>query len=84
VLKPASQAPGPAFEIAKACQEAGLPKGVLNVVAGDGRSVGRELAVHPAVVALSFTGSYPGGQQTGRPWCIPSGFRRAWSRLIKL
>ncbi len=63
VLKPASQAPALSFELAKALHEAGLPKGVLNIVTGDGRSVGGELAAHPAVVALSFTGSYKVGQQ---------------------
>ena len=63
VIKPASQAPALTLELAKALAEAGLPKGVLNVVAGDGRSVGGELAVNPGVVALSFTGSYPIGQQ---------------------
>src|SRR5436853_20825 len=56
VIKPASQAPAMTVELAKGLQEAGLPKGVLNVVVGDGRSVGGELAVNPAVVALSFTG----------------------------
>src|SRR5262249_20025850 len=50
-------------ELARALSEAGLPKGVLNVVVGDGRSVGAELATNPSVVALSFTGSYPVGQQ---------------------
>ena len=63
VIKPASQAPAMTLEIARALQEAGLPKGVLNVVVGDGRSVGGELATNPAVVALSFTGSYNVGQQ---------------------
>ena len=63
VIKPASQAPALTFEVAKALAEAGLPKGVLNVVTGDGRSVGGELATNPAVVALSFTGSYSVGQQ---------------------
>jgi aldehyde dehydrogenase (NAD+) len=63
VIKPASQAPAMTFGLAKALQEAGLPKGVLNVVTGDGRSVGGELATNRAVVALSFTGSYPIGQQ---------------------
>jgi len=62
VIKPATQAPALALELARVLQEAGLPKGVLNVVIGDGRSVGGELAVNPAVVALSFTGSYPVGQ----------------------
>ncbi len=63
IIKPASQAPALTLEIAKALNEAGLPKGVLNVVTGDGRAVGGELATNPAVVALSFTGSYKVGQQ---------------------
>lgn len=63
VIKPASQAPALTFEIAKALAEAGLPKGVLNVVTGEGRAVGGELATNPAVVALSFTGSYGVGNQ---------------------
>lgn len=63
IIKPASQAPALAFELAKALAEAGLPKGVLNVVTGDGRTVGGELAANPAVVAVSFTGSYAVGHQ---------------------
>ncbi|HUR47607.1 MAG TPA: aldehyde dehydrogenase family protein, partial [Candidatus Saccharimonadales bacterium] len=63
VIKPASQAPALTFELAKALTEAGLPKGVLNVVTGDGRSVGGELAKNPQVMALSFTGSYTVGHQ---------------------
>jgi len=61
VLKPASQAPAMSLELARTLAEAGLPKGVLNVVVGDGRAVGGELATNPAVVALSFTGSYKVG-----------------------
>ena len=63
VLKPASQAPAMSFELAKALAEAGLPKGVLNVVTGDGRAVGGELSANANVVALSFTGSYKVGSQ---------------------
>ncbi len=63
VIKPASQAPALTLELAKVLQEAGLPKGVLNVVIGDGRTVGGELAGNPAVVALSFTGSNKVGAQ---------------------
>ena len=66
VLKPASQAPGMALELARALLESGLPKGVLNVVVGEGRTVGQELATHPSVVALSFTGSYAVGHQIYR------------------
>ncbi len=58
VIKPASQAPAMTLEVAKALMEAGLPKGVLNVVTGDGRSVGGELATNPDIIALSFTGSH--------------------------
>ena len=63
VIKPASQAPALTLEIAKALAEAGLPKGVLNVVVGEGRAVGGELATNPAIAALSFTGSYGVGNQ---------------------
>ncbi len=61
VIKPASQAPGSTLELAKALDEAGLPKGVLNVVIGEGSAVGTPLCTHPAVMALSFTGSYAVG-----------------------
>jgi acyl-CoA reductase-like NAD-dependent aldehyde dehydrogenase len=63
VLKPASQAPAMALELAKALQEAGLPDGVFNVVVGEGRAVGGELARNPEVKAVSFTGSYAVGRQ---------------------
>ncbi len=63
VIKPASQTPALALEIARTLAEAGLPKGVLNVVVGEGRSVGAELATNPDVAGLSFTGSYGVGHQ---------------------
>src|SRR5437660_5732681 len=63
VIKPATQAPAMTLELAKALAEAGLPKGALNVVIGEGRTVGAELATNSAVAALSFTGSYPVGNQ---------------------
>lgn len=63
VIKPASQAPAMTLELARALSEAGLPKGVLNVVVGDGRAVGGELATNARVAALSFTGSYTVGRQ---------------------
>ena len=58
VMKPATMAPAMALEMAKAFEEAGLPKGVLNVVVGSGKEVGDELATNPVVQALSFTGSH--------------------------
>src|SRR5436190_7288084 len=49
VIKPASQVPSLTLEVARTLAEAGLPKGVLNVVLGDGRAVGGELAANSAV-----------------------------------
>src|SRR5256886_3954565 len=57
VIKPATQAPAMTLELAKALAEAGLPNGVLNVVVGEGRAVGGEIAGNPKVVALLLTGS---------------------------
>ena len=63
VIKPATPAPAMTLEIAKALVEAGLPKGVLNVVVGEGREVGNEIASNSTVVAVSFTGSQAVGQK---------------------
>ena len=57
VLKPASLAPISSVHLAKVLEEAGLPAGTLNLVTGPGSAVGDELAVNPAVKAVSFTGS---------------------------
>ena len=47
-----------AMHVVRIFSEAGLPPGVLNlVVLGDGEEVGDELVRHPAVRAVSFTGS---------------------------
>ncbi len=63
VLKPASPAPAMAMELGAALVEAGLPKGALNIVVGEGRTVGETLANSPTVGALSFTGSAGVGQK---------------------
>ncbi|MGA2131653.1 MAG: aldehyde dehydrogenase family protein [Bryobacteraceae bacterium] len=57
VLKPASAAPLSAWRIVEALHEAGLPKGVVNFVAGPGGALGRALVEAPALKAISFTGS---------------------------
>jgi alpha-ketoglutaric semialdehyde dehydrogenase len=57
VMKPASNTPGTATMIAEVLVEAGLPKGVFNLVTGPGGAVGNTLIDHPAVQAVSFTGS---------------------------
>ena len=62
VIKPASAAPSMTMELARLLVEAGLPKGVLNVVVGEGRPFGAEIASNPTIRALSFTGSHTVGQ----------------------
>jgi len=57
VLKPDEHAPLLALEVAKEFEAAGLPKGVLNVVVGDGDPVGAYLSGHPDVRKVAFTGS---------------------------
>jgi acyl-CoA reductase-like NAD-dependent aldehyde dehydrogenase len=57
VLKPAGLTPLTALELEKIAIEAGLPRGVLNVVAGPGSEVGKRLVEHPDVAKIAFTGS---------------------------
>jgi len=62
VVKMAEQTPATTTELAKICLEAGIPAGVVNVVHGDGPVTGAELAAHPDVPKISFTGSTEVGQ----------------------
>src|SRR5207253_8954118 len=57
VLKPAELTPLTALELEKIALDAGLPEGVLNVVAGPGSVCGRRLVEHPGVAKIAFTGS---------------------------
>ncbi len=57
VLKPASLAPLSAYRLVEALHEAGIPAGVINYVTGGGGTVGEALVEHPAIRAISFTGS---------------------------
>ena len=57
VLKPASAAPLSAWRIVEALHEAGIPKGVLNFVAGSGGELGQALVSAQPLKAVSFTGS---------------------------
>ncbi|MCC3772542.1 gamma-aminobutyraldehyde dehydrogenase [Streptomyces sp. UNOC14_S4] len=63
VLKPAEITPLTSLMFARAATEAGIPDGVLNVVAGAGRDAGEHLAGHPDVAMLSFTGSTAVGKR---------------------
>lgn len=57
VFKPATFTPLTAMKVVEIFDEAGLPPGVLNLVAGSGREAGDELVTNPHVHAISFTGS---------------------------
>ena len=57
VLKPAALTPLTALELERIALEAGLPEGVLNVVAGPGSVCGQRLVEHPDVAKIAFTGS---------------------------
>jgi acyl-CoA reductase-like NAD-dependent aldehyde dehydrogenase len=57
ILKPASYTPLVAFELQRCLLDAGLPPGVFEVLTGTGRSIGESLIDHPALAAVSFTGS---------------------------
>jgi len=57
VFKPASLTPATAVRIVEIFESAGLPGGVLTLVLGSGSDAGDEIIAHPAVKAVSFTGS---------------------------
>lgn len=61
VAKPSEITPMTAFLLSKICQEAGLPKGVLNIVHGYGHTVGAAITEHKDIPLISFTG----GTKTG-------------------
>jgi betaine-aldehyde dehydrogenase len=57
VLKPAELTPLTALEVERIALDAGLPEGVVNVLAGPGSTVGARLVEHPDVAKIAFTGS---------------------------
>ncbi len=62
VLKPSEITSSPALELGRIALEAGLPRGVLNVLPGSGALTGAALVAHPGVKMVSFTG----GTESGR------------------
>lgn len=62
VAKPSEITPMTAFLFSKLCIEAGMPKGVLNIIHGLGAKVGQAITAHPGIKAISFTG----GTATGK------------------
>ncbi len=65
VIKPAQDTPLSTFNLVRALTDAGLPKGVINIVAGFGPDVGTPLADHADVRAISLTGSSAVGRIIG-------------------
>lgn len=57
ILKPASVSPLSSWRIVEACHEAGIPKGVVNYIAGSGSEIGKALMTAKPLKAVSFTGS---------------------------
>lgn len=56
VAKPSEVTPMTAYLLGEICNEAGLPKGVLNIVHGLGTTAGQAIIEHPNIKAISFTG----------------------------
>jgi len=77
VLKPAEQSPLTAIRLAELASQAGIPKGVLNIVPGFGEKAGKALGLHPDVDCIGFTGSTEVGklfmQYSGQ-----SNLKRVW------
>ena len=66
VLKPSEVAPLDAFVLTEIVDEVGLPKGVFNMVTGDGPTVGQAMSAHPDVDMMSFTGSARAGRSVAQ------------------
>jgi aldehyde dehydrogenase (NAD+) len=63
VLKPASATSLSALIIAQCAQAAGIPRGVINIIAGPGGELGKVLCTHPQVDKVAFTGSTEVGRE---------------------
>jgi len=62
ILKPPEIAPISPMLLAEMIDEAGFPKGVFNLVNGDGAGVGTQISGHPDIAMISFTGSTRAGK----------------------
>src|SRR5437879_7235401 len=65
VIKPAQDTPLSTFNLVRVLADAGVPKGVVNIVTGFGPQAGAPLLEHPEVRAVSFTGSSAVGKTIG-------------------
>lgn len=62
IFKPSSDTPQSAIELIKILEEAGTPKGVINLITGSGEEVGTPIIKHPKIQGISFTGSVNTGK----------------------
>src|SRR4029077_6133424 len=65
VIKPSEETPGTCIELVRAFADAGLPRGVLNLLAGQPAQISNFLIADPAIAKVSFTGSVAVGRQLG-------------------
>ncbi|MBM3432785.1 MAG: aldehyde dehydrogenase [Bacteroidetes bacterium] len=63
VAKPSEVTPSTAYLLGALMKRIGFPKGVLNIVQGDGPTTGESIVIHPQIKAISFTGSTRAGQR---------------------
>jgi aminomuconate-semialdehyde/2-hydroxymuconate-6-semialdehyde dehydrogenase len=66
VAKPSEVTPMTAYLLGEICTDAGLPKGVLNIVHGLGTTTGQAIIEHPDIKAISFTGGTATGAHIAR------------------
>lgn len=66
ILKPAEQTPLSAIRLIELAEEAGIPKGVINLITGFGETAGQALVEHPMVRKIAFTGSTSVGKHVGK------------------
>ncbi|GKY89943.1 NAD-dependent succinate-semialdehyde dehydrogenase [Sinisalibacter aestuarii] len=66
IIKPAEETPASCLELARALDDAGLPKGVLNVVFGHPAEISEHLIASPVIKKMSFTGSTAVGKHLSR------------------
>lgn len=66
IAKPSEETPLIAVELAKILHEAGMPKGVFNVMTGYGSEIGTALVEHPGIQGIAFTGSTTTGVRIGQ------------------
>jgi phenylacetaldehyde dehydrogenase len=66
VLKPAEQTPLSAIRLVELAEQAGIPRGVINLVTGFGETAGQAIVEHPLVRKVAFTGSTVVGKHVGK------------------